>query len=224
VSAIDPNRSITELKSGRSTPAFCGREVLRSLECVGQAAANRRSSSWRRLGSLEDVHAEGERNKINVMAIVAITRVTNRLWMSDSAKDKPEKERRAQEALVELEEAERLGNIKSASLLLAKGTAYKRLGRYPEALQMAMAATIEAKEAKNAFDEARSYYNCACYWTLLENIEPALKLLKQSIEISSAYRIMAEKDDDLEYLRKNATSGFRALVPDYKTNEPATRE
>ena len=49
--AIDPNRSITEWKSGRSTPAFCGREVLHSLEGMSQAAANRGSSSARRLVS-----------------------------------------------------------------------------------------------------------------------------------------------------------------------------
>ena len=48
MTAFDPNRSITELKSGRSTPACCGREVLRSLECVGQAAAHRGLSLARR--------------------------------------------------------------------------------------------------------------------------------------------------------------------------------
>ena len=48
VSAIDPNRSITELKSSHSTPACCGSEVLRSLECVGHVAAHRGSSSARR--------------------------------------------------------------------------------------------------------------------------------------------------------------------------------
>ena len=46
MTAVDPNRSITELKSGRSTPAFCSREVVRSLECVSQAAANRGLSSF----------------------------------------------------------------------------------------------------------------------------------------------------------------------------------
>ncbi len=38
MTAKGPNRSITELKSGRSLPAFFGREVLRLLECVGQVA------------------------------------------------------------------------------------------------------------------------------------------------------------------------------------------
>ena len=32
MTAFDPNRSITELKRDRSTPACCGREVLCSLE------------------------------------------------------------------------------------------------------------------------------------------------------------------------------------------------
>jgi hypothetical protein len=36
MTAIDPNRSITELKSGRSTLTVFGREILGSLECVGQ--------------------------------------------------------------------------------------------------------------------------------------------------------------------------------------------
>ncbi len=51
MAVLDPNRSITELKSSHSTPACCGREVLRSLECVGQAAVNRGSSSARTLVS-----------------------------------------------------------------------------------------------------------------------------------------------------------------------------
>ena len=33
---FDPNRSITEFKSGRSTASRCGREALRSLECNGR--------------------------------------------------------------------------------------------------------------------------------------------------------------------------------------------
>ena len=47
MTAFDLERSIIKLKSGRSTPGCCGREVLRSLECVGQAAANRGLSSAR---------------------------------------------------------------------------------------------------------------------------------------------------------------------------------
>jgi hypothetical protein len=187
--------------------AFGITQVSRLTKYVNQAK--------KEAGSVTELRQEAARNELDVKALIAVTRVMSRIWQSDQAAEvgnQAQKERWASEALQELHEAERLGNLRrSPALRLEKGKALKRLKNYPEALVEANMACELARQEGNKFDEARGHYNSACYLALSGQLEnEAIERLKQAIHLSPVFKTFAENDKDLDSLRN--LPAFKTLV------------
>ncbi|MDK2742882.1 MAG: hypothetical protein NDI90_08195 [Nitrospira sp. BO4] len=162
---------------------------------------------------VEELDGSINKNRIDLRALEAVTRVMPRIGRSDLQTDPDNKHRLASEALLELNEAQRLNSALSASLLLEKAKALKRLDRYVEAFVVANQAAELAKNEQNKYDEARSYYNAGCYLALsggANERDTALRYLANATSISPALKKFAAQDKDFDSLRNNQR--FKELV------------
>jgi hypothetical protein len=179
-------------------------QAKNNLKSTEEAANSIRRMEMDARGKVEELDGSINKNRIDLRALEAVTRVMPRIGRSDLANDSADRQRLASEALLELNEAQRLNSALSASLLLEKAKALKRLDRYVEAFVVATEAAELAKKEQNKYDEARSYYNAGCYLALsggVQEKETALSYLVKASSISPTFKTFATKDKDLESLR-----------------------
>jgi tetratricopeptide (TPR) repeat protein len=88
--------------------------------------------------------------------------------------------------------------------LLALAWCYKRTDLIPQAIEsLEKAVLIDAASAI-------SHYNLACYWALLNKIDPAVMHLSMAIDLDEAYRDLVAGEHDFDLIRKNP--GFQHLL------------
>ncbi|MDX1962311.1 MAG: tetratricopeptide repeat protein [Pirellulales bacterium] len=93
---------------------------------------------------------------------------------------------------------------KNIHIWLALGWCYKRTSR----LDLAIESLEEALEAKP--NVAIIHYNLACYWSLAQHKEHALKYLANALQIDPDYRDLVAQERDFDPLRNDPD--FRALT------------
>lgn len=112
---------------------------------------------------------------------------------------------------------ERLLEKKSdfAEALAALGEAYTRKGMYDKGLETDM----KLVSLKPRDPIAR--YNLACDYSLLRQADLAIRNLREAIELGYREFDFMEKDEDLEYVRKDRR--YRRLIDRYIRKRPSAR-
>ncbi|MFN8579278.1 MAG: hypothetical protein U0354_20825 [Candidatus Sericytochromatia bacterium] len=94
-----------------------------------------------------------------------------------------------------LEETKIIPDEKDLNLIIA--SLYYEKGEYIKAIE------FYHKEINNNETNALSFYNLACSYSLINNLDESLKNLERSIQLDSQYKEMAKEDNDFMNLRKN---------------------
>jgi tetratricopeptide (TPR) repeat protein len=126
----------------------------------------------------------------------------------DTARLEKEKESLYQQALAELESAEKIQD-KTSGFYGVKSYALKHIGKYPEALDAAKKAY---ELAKHDPEKGRLAYNIACYASILGRVDEAIEYLPLAIKLSptSKFEVFAKTDDDFKGMKENPE--FKKIV------------
>ena len=81
--------------------------------------------------------------------------------------------------------------------LMALGDLYTKKGRYVDGLK------VDQKLAQLRPDDATVFYNLACSYSLVNNIDEALGTIKRAIEYGYDNFEYIERDNDLDNLRRD---------------------
>jgi tetratricopeptide (TPR) repeat protein len=108
-------------------------------------------------------------------------------------------------------------NPEDGALVIAKGSALKRLNRLQEAIETLMPYIARHPSPRTAdrYNVSTAVYNRACYNALLGRTEPALNDLKRSLELSedvAGDRQYAAKDPDFAGIKDDPR--FKELIND----------
>jgi len=87
---------------------------------------------------------------------------------------------------------------------LALGWCYKRSGK--------LSLAIESLEEALAIDASQAivHYNLACYWSLAQHLDHALRYLSQALTMDEKYRLLIESESDFDPIRSDP--GFQSLI------------
>ncbi|MCM8792177.1 MAG: hypothetical protein NC826_03400 [Candidatus Omnitrophica bacterium] len=99
-------------------------------------------------------------------------------------------------------------NPKFVQVLFILGDLYTKKGWYKKGLEM------DKRLVRLRPQDEIVYYNLACDYSLLKNIDASLKALRKALKLGFRDFRLIEKDSDLDYVRQDKR--FEALILEFK--------